>query len=79
VVQDAAMSRKADILERFGQRVRDLRSAQGYSQETFAHEVGLDRTYVGGIERGERNVALRNIEKIAVTLGVSVSELTKGL
>lgn len=73
------MGKKADILERFGQRVRELRSAQQYSQETFAHKVGLDRTYIGGIERGERNVALRNIEKIAVTLGISVSELTKGL
>ena len=79
MVQDAGMGRKADILARFGQRVRELRSAQGYSQETFAHEVGLDRTYVGGIERGERNVALRNIEKIATTLGISISELTKGL
>ena len=73
------MARKADILERFGQRVRELRSAQGYSQETFAHQVGLDRTYIGGIERGERNVALRNIEKIATTLGLSIAELTKGL
>ena len=73
------MGRKADILQRFGERVRELRSAQGYSQETFAHEVDLDRTYIGGIERGERNVALRNIEKIANTLGISVSELTKGL
>jgi len=73
------MGKKADILQRFGERVRELRLAQGYSQETFAHEVGLDRTYMGGIERGERNVALRNIEKIAVTLGISVSELTKGL
>ena len=73
------MGRKADILARFGERIRELRLAQGYSQETFAYEVGLDRTYIGGIERGERNVALRNIQKIAVTLGISLSELTKGL
>jgi transcriptional regulator with XRE-family HTH domain len=73
------MAKHADILERFGARVRELRAAQGYSQETFAHEVELDRTYVGGIERGERNVALRNIEKIATTLGISIAELMKGL
>jgi len=73
------MAKHADILERFGTRVRELRTAQGYSQETFAHEVELDRTYIGGIERGERNVALRNIEKIATTLGISIAELMKGL
>lgn len=69
----------ADILERFGQRVRELRKAQGYSQETFAAASALDRTYIGGIERGERNLALRNIEAIAKTLGISLSELMEGL
>ena len=73
------MAKQADILKRFGQRVRDLRAAKGWSQEGFAHEVGLDRTYVGGIERGERNVALRNVERLAKTLGVSLSELMPGL
>ena len=73
------MARKADILEQFGKRVRELRAEQGFSQESFADAVGLDRTYIGGIERGERNLALRNIEKIAVTLGVTISELTAGL
>lgn len=68
-----------DILRHFGQRVRKLRKSQGYSQESFAEECGLDRTYIGGIERGERNVALRNIQVIAEALGVSVSELTKGI
>ena len=71
--------RTADILERFGQRVRELRKAQGYSQETFAAACALDRTYIGGIERGERNLALRNIEAIAKTLGISLSELMEGL
>ena len=47
--------------------------------EDFAYECRLDRTYVGGIERGERNVALRNIDRLAKSLGVSISELTKGL
>ena len=68
-----------DILESFGTRVRDLRKKKGWSQEEFAHECGLDRTYMGGIERGERNVALRNIERIAQTLGISLSQLLKGL
>ena len=73
------MAKRADILERFGERIRELRSAQGFSQETFAHQCRLDRTYVGGIERGERNVALRNIEKIAQTLGMSIADLMKGV
>ena len=68
-----------DILKKFGKRVRQLRKARGFSQQSFAAACGLDRTYIGGIERGERNVALRNIEVIARTLGLSVSELTTGL
>jgi len=47
----------------------------GVSQEAFADLCGLDRTYVGGIERGERNVALVNLEKIAKALNLSLSEL----
>lgn len=73
------VKQSADILERFGQRVRELRKAQGYSQEGFAAACELDRTYIGGIERGERNVALRNIEAIALTLGISLSELMDGV
>jgi len=73
------MVKHADILERFGQRVRELRKQQGYSQEGFAAACGLDRTYIGGIERGERNVALRNIETIAQTLGITLSELMEEL
>ena len=67
------------ILMKFGERVRQLRKARGFSQASFAAACGLDRTYIGGIERGERNVALRNIEVIAKSLGLSVSELTTGL
>ena len=68
-----------DILKKFGERVRTLRQAQGHSQESFAGECGLDRTYLGGIERGERNLALRNIQRVADSLGMSISELTEGL
>ena len=68
-----------DILIKFGRRVRELRISQGYSQESFAAKCGLDRTYIGGIERGERNVALRNIQVISMALGITISELTAGL
>lgn len=68
-----------DVLKRFGERVRKLRVAQGYSQEAFAAHCGLDRSYYGGIERGERNLALRNIEVIAAGLRMSISELTEGV
>ena len=73
------MAKRADILERFGQRVRALRKEQGYTQEGFAAACELDRTYIGGIERGERNLALKNIDAIARALGVSLSELMMGL
>jgi transcriptional regulator with XRE-family HTH domain len=73
------VSKTPDILVRFGQRLRELRKKAGFSQEQFAQRCELDRTYVGGIERGERNVSLRNIEVLARALSVSVSELTKGL
>jgi len=73
------MSLRGIILERFGKRVRELRKARGFSQETFADNCHLDRTYISGIERGKRNVALCNIEAIARALGISISELTEGL
>jgi transcriptional regulator with XRE-family HTH domain len=69
----------ADIRLRFGRAVRARRHKLGVSQEEFADICGLDRTYVGGIERGERNVALVNIEKIARGLRTSVSELFRGV
>ena len=75
----SAMPKEADILVRFGERVRDLRKKAALSQEHFAERCQLDRTYVGGIERGERNVSLRNIAIIARALGVTIAELTKGL
>ena len=71
------MAKKQDeaIKTAFGQRLRELRTKKGVSQETLALACGLDRTYIGGIERGERNVSLINIEKIAGALGVQVQEL----
>jgi len=73
------MARKKDILKRFGARVRKLRLEMDLSQEKFAAKCKLDRTYIGSVERGERNIAIRNIEKIAKTLGISISDLTSGL
>jgi transcriptional regulator with XRE-family HTH domain len=68
-----------DILERFGKQVRDRRVKMGVSQEKFAALCKLDRTYISGIERGKRNLSLRNIKVIADALATTISELTKGL
>ena len=58
-----------------GLAIRELRLTQNLSQEAFAEEAGLDRSYVGGIERGEHNLALVNLLKIAESLGVTGSQL----
>lgn len=63
------------VLVRFGKRVRELRKNKGLSQEGLALESGLDRSYVGGVERGERNISLENIEKLARALSVHPSKL----
>jgi transcriptional regulator with XRE-family HTH domain len=68
-----------DIRRRFGEAVRKRRHKLGVSQEEFADICGLDRTYIGGIERGERNVALVNIERIAKAFKLSMSELFRAL
>jgi len=61
--------------ERFGNRIRQLRTEQGYSQETLAEASGLHRNYIGGVERGERNIGLDNVYLLAETLGVRVPDL----
>ena len=68
-----------DIRIRFGRALRRRRQKLGVSQEAFADMCQLDRTYIGGIERGERNVALVNIEKIAKTLRLTIAELFRGV
>jgi len=68
-----------DIRVRFGKAIRQKRRKLEVSQETFADMCGLDRTYLGGIERGERNVALVNIERIAKTLRLTIAELFRGV
>ena len=69
------MKRKHPALIKLGQKIRNLRKAKEFSQEGFADEVGVDRTYMGGIERGERNIAAINIIRIAKALKVEVGEL----
>ena len=64
-----------DQLQAFGARVRELRQDLSYTQDSLAELTGLHRTYIGGIERGERNVALKNILLLAEALECSPSEL----
>lgn len=63
------------ITKLFGQAIRKKRVEMGISQEELAHRCGLHRTYMGAVERGERNVSLQNIEKIATALDISISAL----
>ena len=62
-------------LIRLGKQIRHLRELQGLSQESVALASGIDRSYLGGVERGEHNVATINLERIAVALGVGVADL----
>lgn len=63
------------LQKHFGEKVRELRKLKALSQESLALACGLDRTYIGGVERGERNISLLNIHKIAAALNVSPGEL----
>ncbi len=69
------MRKKHPALIKLGENIRELRKSRGFSQESFADEAGLDRTYMGGIERGERNIATINLIRIALALDVEVGEL----
>ena len=69
------MAKRKDVLKRFGIRLRELRKDAGFTQESLAQASGIDRSYCGGLERGERNVALKNLEKLADALGLTLSEL----
>jgi transcriptional regulator with XRE-family HTH domain len=65
----------SSIKARFGTSVRELRNQRGLSQEELAERAGLHRNYIGGIERGERNIALKNIVKLAKALSVPSKDL----
>ncbi len=66
---------KRETLIKFGQKVREERAKLGLSQEELASRAGVHRTYIGMIERAEKNITLENIEKIAKALKISISEI----
>ena len=68
-----------DILLKFGERIRYLRQKLNISQEKLAELTGLHRTYIGGIERGERNPSLENIYKLSRAFELTLSELFGGI
>ena len=72
-------SKKAEALRSFGDNVRAIRKDRHYSQEKLAALCRLDRTYIGGVERGERNISLLNVCKLARVLGVTPAELMKNV
>jgi len=72
------MNMQIEILIYFGAKVRELRKTNGISQEELAFKAGLHRTYIGMIERAEKNITLKNIEKIANALDVKIIDLLDG-
>ncbi|MBB5346242.1 helix-turn-helix domain-containing protein [Tunturibacter empetritectus] len=70
---------KSAITIRFGKTLREYREAKGYSQEELAERADLHRNYVGSVERGERNLALENIIKLAKALSLPSRDLFRGL
>lgn len=71
--------KKHPALVKLGLRVRKFREQAGVSQEDLAHQADLDRTYVGGVERGERNLGTLNLLRIAAALNVTASVLFNGV
>lgn len=67
--------REKEIKKAFGERLRTLRKQKGLAQETLALSCNLDRTYIGGVERGERNISLINMVKLSEALSVSTRDL----
>lgn len=67
------------ITDKIGNRIRELRSRTGLSQEKFAQKIGMDRTYFASVELGKRNVSIVNIEKMANGLDVTLSEFFKDI
>lgn len=73
------MRKRSAELQELGRRIRTARSALGFSQEELAYESHIDRSYIGGVERGERNITFNVLCKIAAALRCDMAELTKGL
>lgn len=74
-----AKEQEAQIQKALGDKLRELRHQQGLSQEKLALACELDRTYIGGVERGERNISLINIYKIAAALRLAPGDLLPSL
>ncbi len=68
-----------NIVLNFGKRVRELRQEQKLSQEELADKIGIHRTYIGSIERGEKSVSIITIEKVAKVFNLSISKLMEGI
>jgi transcriptional regulator with XRE-family HTH domain len=71
--------KKDPSLKEFGERIREARKSKGLSQEALAFAAGIDRSYMGGVERGERNLSFKKMCHIADILGCDLGTLTKGL
>lgn len=67
--------KEKSVLIRFGEKIRELRKSKAISQEELAHRANLHRTYIGMIERAEKNITLINIEKIAKAFDIDIKEL----
>jgi len=65
----------SDVRIRFGEKLRKVRQRVGLSQERLAELAGLHRTYVSSVERGQRNISLENVERLADALGITMAEL----
>lgn len=70
---------KSKLLSQFGNKVREERLKRGYSQEQLADLAGLHRTYIGMIERAEKNITLENISKIAKALNIKIAVLLQNV
>lgn len=73
------MKEKTPLLIRLGTNIRSIREQRGLSQEQLALTASLDRTYIGGVERGERNISITNLCKLAYSLDVTPSQLLEGV
>lgn len=69
------MRNKSEISIKFGEKIRELRTQKGLSQEELAHIANFHRSYIGTIERAEKNITLMNIEKMAKALEVNIKDL----
>ncbi|MHC4508867.1 MAG: helix-turn-helix domain-containing protein [Planctomycetota bacterium] len=78
-MQTKKSSKRDAVLKKLGRNVRAVRRMRGLSQESLALAAGLDRSYVGGVERGERNIAVVNLLRLAKALAIPASTLLEDL